>query len=262
MICALTAASNVRAADGLRYFESEGELAAALVKQLAPRRVVAFGEYHETTAGPRARSALSHFAEEFLPALRGKAHSIVIETWITDGRCGETEKQAVAKVEAAIERPQKTENEILALVEKARAAGMKPAILKLSCEEYLKIYPPGGEVDALALLGTVTAQLVKEIEAALTLTKKGPVLVNGGALHNDLRPPRELQQFTFGERFRKKLSYAEVDLYVPEIVEKDASVTSEKWFARWKAESRGRPALIARAPDSFVVMFAPTTAPR
>src|SRR5262249_28657690 len=155
------------------------------------------------------------------------------------------ETQAVAQVEKQIERPQKTEDEIVALVEKARASGVPPRILKLSCKEYEAIYPPSGEGDAVALLGTVTRQLEKQIDGALAEKKPGAVLVYGGALHNDLAPRAELAQFSFGPLYHdghdghKRLRYAEVDLYVPEIVAKDPSVVAEPWFARWKSESRG-----------------------
>jgi hypothetical protein len=84
-------------------------------------RVLAVGEQHQTTKTAKIPSAIKRFTEEFLPLLSSMgATDLVVETWISTGKCGEEEKQAVAEVEKTTERPKNTENEVMTLVLQAR----------------------------------------------------------------------------------------------------------------------------------------------
>ncbi|HNN97111.1 MAG TPA: hypothetical protein PKI03_32805, partial [Pseudomonadota bacterium] len=134
-------------------------------------RVVAFGEYHQTTAMAKKGapvSSLRRFSGELFGVLAPRASDIVLETWVTDGNCGSQETTAVAKVEKTTERPQTTENELVTLVKQAKSAGVQPHILRLSCDDYKSMLSADGQVDFEKLLGLLTTLLHKKISAIAT----------------------------------------------------------------------------------------------
>ncbi len=281
--------------------------------------VVAFGEYHQTNATAKKGapvSSLRRFSGELFGVLSPRASDIVLETWITDGNCGKQETTAVAKVEKTTERPQNTENELVTLVKQAKAAGVQPHILRLSCDDYKGILADDGQVDFEKLLGLLTSLLHKKISAIATarsrpaaapsaspaaVEKAGAsspapaspppaapttnpasaveaapaqpppaspaapastagklILVYGGGLHNDLQPRAELAAYTFGPKVmdEQKGRYLEVDLYVPEYIERDPSMVKEPWFALYKKRVRpGQTAVIRRQQGSYIIVF-------
>jgi hypothetical protein len=247
----------------VKFFSSPSEIVTEVMSHQP--RVVAFGEYHQVEGGSTVPSAVKRFSDQMLAVLAARASDLVVETWITEGKCGATETAAVAKVEETLQRPEATEDELVTLLRRAKSAGVRPHILTLSCAEYEDIQPKNGEVDYVKLLGVITAQLEKGIDAALqTAPREKTVLVYGGALHNDLFPKKELAAFSFAKSVRKKVAgkYLEVDLYVPEYIEHDKEISRERWFAEWrKAQTAhpGQPALVERGPLSYIVIFPITT---
>jgi hypothetical protein len=236
---------------------------AALSELLARRpRVVAFGEIHQTTASLRVPSSLKHFTDELLAVVAPNASDLVVETWVTEGKCGQTEKAVIADVHKTTQRPAQTEDEVVTLLTRAKAAGIKPHILSVSCREYQAIYQGKAGVDYDALLRMTSDKL--EAGVREVLAKPGArddqraVVVYGGALHNDLAPAPELAAYAFGESLSKTVGgkYLEVDLYVPEYVEKQKSLRAEAWYAAYRKAARpGQAVLIERSLDSYVIVF-------
>src|SRR5690349_14192543 len=62
----------------------------AMLAKVEPR-VLGVGEVHVVQGGPVVRSALARFTDD-MDLLKGRATDLVVETWVTDGRCGEEEK--------------------------------------------------------------------------------------------------------------------------------------------------------------------------
>jgi hypothetical protein len=247
--------------------KSYDSLAPILARILHARpRVIAFGEYHQTKDGPKAPSAISRFTGQMLDAFKSGASDLVVETWITKGDCGATEKKVVKQVETTTQRPEATEDEVVTLIKRAKTDGLQPHILELSCDEYRAIEPKDGEVDYEKLLGVITEKLRRAIIFALAMQAGGPprtVLVYGGALHNDLHPEAALAAYSFGPAIDRAVHrrYLEVDLYVPEYIEGDREITSQPWYARYLAAARpGRPTLVERGPRSYIIVF-PRQAP-
>jgi hypothetical protein len=100
----------------------------------------------------------------------------------------------------------------------------------------------------------------------LALAPRAPagklVCVYGGALHNDLRPVAALAPFTYGADMQRATAggYLEVDLYVPELIERDRDLRREPWFAEVKRLGRGeasraRTLLIRRGPGSYILLY-------
>jgi len=89
------------------------------------------------------------------------------------------------------------------------------------------------------------------------------VVVYGGALHNDLAPAEGMSAYTFGESLSKTVGgkYLEIDLYVPEYVEKQKTLKAEPWYRAYaKLARRGQAVLIERSLASYVIVF--PSAPR
>jgi hypothetical protein len=238
-------------------FDSES----AIFKQLLDEkpRVIAFGEYHESKGGAKARSAIARFTTELLAEVAPRASDLIVETWVAAGNCGKAETQAVAKVEEHIQRPETTESEVVTLLKRGKTLGLAPHILTVTCDEYKSIQPDGGDIDYIKMLSIITVGLKRQIDAAL---KKSPpekaVLVYGGALHNDLHPRAELRDFTFGPEVRDEVGgrYLEVDLYVPEFIETDKEIVKEPWYPIYKKRAKpGKPTLVKRGAGSYIVVF-------
>jgi len=95
--------------------------------------VVAFGELHQTVKTAGVRSSIARFTDEILPALAPRASHLIVETWVSRGSCGETEKQVTHEVDRATERPAQTENEIVRLLRRAKELGVAPHVLDVDC---------------------------------------------------------------------------------------------------------------------------------
>src|SRR5207237_1955598 len=79
----------------------------------------------------------------------------------------------------------------------------------------------------------------------------------GGAMHNDVFPRKELRDYSYAKPVQKRTKgrYLEVDLYVPEYIEKDEELTGEPWYPLVANQQPGRTALVRRAANSFIVVF-------
>lgn len=223
--------------------------------------VIAFGELHQTKATAKVRSALARFTDDILPVIAPRAAHIVVETWMSTGACGESERQVTEDVARTTERPAATEDEIVRLLRRAKEMGVAPHVLGIGCEEYKALAGGGQGVDYDKLL-TITAQhLERAIRQAAMLPRSGErplVIVYGGALHNDLHPDATLAKYSFGRAIHAFMrgAYREVDLYVPEMIETMPALAAEAWYPVWLQNRAGkRPLVIRRSPRSSVLIF-------
>jgi hypothetical protein len=248
-------------------------------------RVVAFGEYHQQKKTARIPSALRHFTREILPALHTVgATDLVVETWITTGSCGEVERKAVARVDKATQRPASTENEVVTLLRQAKESGIEPRILQVACKDYQAVFA-SSRLDYDRLLRLTRDQLETQIRAALQRPSSRLVVSYGGAIHNDLRPsndltwepskgshalprryaageagglPTRLAPYAFGDVIARAVDgkYLEIDLYVPEYIEKDASIRREPWYQQYLRAYRPKLVVVVpRGPGSYALIF-------
>jgi hypothetical protein len=257
LICCMLLASAARAEEVKLFDTPEAALAAALHDK---PRVIAVGEYHQIKGGANVPSALTRFRTQLLPTVAPLAGDLVVETWVTAGKCGKTEEKVATQVQETTKRPETTEDEIVTLLKAGKAAGLRPHILTIDCKEYQALLPKeDGKIDYEALLATVTRHLKLEALAALKAGRS--VVVYGGALHNDVYPRKELKAYNFARDLTKASSgrYREVDLYVPEYVESDAEITGAPWWPTVEKRPPDKTALVVRGPSSFIVVF-PRTA--
>lgn len=259
LLALLLLASSAEAAP--EVVETFPDAFAALRDLLGKRRVIAFGELHEIAGKSDARSSLARFHTELLGPLLPFASDLIVETWVTTGSCGETEKKVVAEVENSTQRPATTENEIITVLKQAKAGGVAPHMLEIDCHDYAALTDAKtGEVDYEKLLSLVTRGLERQMNAALARSPKSDkaVLVYGGALHNDVFPRRELAAYSFARTMTKRTRgrYLEIDLYVPEYIEHDDRLTAEAWYGRYqRAAQPGRVVRVRRSDDSYIFVF-------
>lgn len=232
----------------------------ALLPLIPNRAVLAFGEFHEIEGKGKAISALVHFRDELLPALLPQLSDLVVETWVTTGRCGTAETSAVAQVQETTQRPETTENEIVTLLRRAKEGGTRPHVLEIDCHDYASLTDSStSQIDYVKLLGLVTRALERTTVAALSHAAPGrAVAIYGGALHNDVFPRKELAAFSFAKAMKRKTKgrYLEVDLYVPEYIEHDDFITQQPWYRRYvKALQPGQIARVRRNADSYILVF-------
>jgi hypothetical protein len=224
--------------------------------------VVAFGEVHQDEASKATRSALARFADDVLPALAPRASHLIVETWMATGACGKAETRVTKDIARTTERPPETESEIVRLIRHAKEGGVEPHVLAVTCNEYATLTGARGKgVDYDRLLKLTERHLETAIRQALLLrrTPERPlVLVYGGALHNDLHPAGALAPYAFGPAIFAAThgDYREIDLYVPEFVERIASMRAEPWYGAWRAlDAPASTVVIPRSARSTIVVF-------
>ena len=254
-----------------RFDTPAAAIATALDETRIAGGVVAFGELHQTLATAGVPSALHRFTEQIFPGLAARFSQLVVETWMTTGRCGEAEKAVTADVEKTTERPAQTETEIETLLRVAHDSGVQPRILSIGCADY-QAMRAGGGVDYDRTLRVTAGALDTAIgralrAAALAAKTTGPrlVAVYGGALHNDLRPDPELAPYSFAPAVLQATlgHYIEIDLVVPEYAQTSEAAKAQPWWRAYRAARRGgATVLVRRDARSFVVVFPGTTSRR
>ena len=236
---------------------------AAFAKLLERQPVVlGLGEYHEVQGMPKVKSALKRFTEGMLPQLKGRASALVVETWITTGRCGEVEKKAVEEVQKVTKRPVTTEDEVTTMLTRSYELGIENHILTLTCDEYASMVGADGELDgekSLLMVRRKVQEKADELrERGLAGVAGKPLVLYGGAFHNDLYPAEGTEDFSFGPALQKSVGagYLELDLLVPEYVEKDEDLAKASWFRpAMKLSAAGKTVLVEPRPGSLVLIF-------
>lgn len=229
---------------------------ARMLEQVTPR-VLGVGEVHLVAGGPQVKSALARFSDDMLAGLGGRASDLVVETWVTDGKCGVVEKQVTADVRTTTERPPETENEIGRLLRRARELHIRPHVMTMPCKAYQKVRSKSGEVDYDKLLQLIGGELHRNVRAVLDARKEAAVVVYGGSLHNDREPNEGVAAYSYGAKLAAELGsgYVELDLYVPELVENDELLKAEPWFPLLARTAGGKVVLVERGPGSYILLL-------
>lgn len=261
---ALLATMVVGATDGgITAFGSPQD-AFAHVLALHPQ-ILGVGEYHELKGAPKVPSAIRHFMNEALPVLDGGATSLIVETWMLNGRCGQVEKQAAQAVEKTTKRPKETEDEVTTMMGRAYDLGLKNHTLLINCDDYKSMLDKDGELDAeqsLLLMRRKVEEKAMQVRDEEEGGLPGKMLIlYGGALHNDLTPTADDAPYTFGQSLQKETrgGYLELDLLVPEYVDTDEELLKFPWFSPALAlAKKGKTVLIQPSPGVNVIVFAYT----
>lgn len=230
--------------------------------------VLALGETHAQKGSENVTSTTKHFTDGFLPLLKDKASSLVLELWVADGSCGKKKEATVKKQQAEVTKSQSSENqnEFVALGQKSRELGVIPFVLKPTCDEYDAIQKAGDDA-VFEMLKMITRHMRDKTEKLLVETeKKSPgkmVVTYGGAMHNDLAPREGRQEWSYAAALVKasKERYVELDLIVPEFVGATESWKAMPWYPVFeKLEDPKKAWLVEVAPSSYALIF-PRQAP-
>ncbi len=205
-------------------------------------RVLAIGEAHAQSDGPKAASSTRRFMDGLLPHLAPRASDLVIELWVASGECGKVE-QKVKQQQSAVTAPQAAtnQNDFLELGHRAKALGIMPHALVPSCEQYQKI-AGAGAADIEEMLTMIKGVTQHDIEQLLT--QRAPerlVVAYGGAMHNDLVPREGRADFSFGPALASATGghYVEVDLVIPEQIKDSEAWRSLPWYSHYSREKAG-----------------------
>jgi hypothetical protein len=226
-------------------------------------RVLAVGEAHAQSDGPKVASATRRFMDGLLPHLAPRASDLVIELWLANGSCGKVEQQ-VKQQQGEVTAPQAAtnQNEFVELGHRAKALGVMPHALVPSCEQYQKIAGAGADdiEEMLTMIKTVTARDVQQL-----LLERSPerlIVAYGGAMHNDLAPREGRAAFSFGPELAEAThgAYVELDLIIPEQIKETDAWRSLPWYAHYSRETAGSDAiLLSWAPHAYALVFPPET---
>jgi len=230
-------------------------------------QVLGIGESHAPKGIEGVHSAARRFGELLLPALCGRAHSIVLELWLPRNDCGDKRVEQVKKAQEPVTRTQAKSNQddYVTLGHVAKRLGIMPSALVPTCDEYQSILDagPDGVDRMLELVGSRTGEKVVEELQKSANQGEGPIVVAyGGALHNDAEPDSAHARYSYGPRLLEQTrgKYIELDLIVPEFVKDTDIWTRQPWYSAFKkAREPSKTKLYQFAPHSFALVFAATT---
>jgi hypothetical protein len=221
--------------------------------------VLAVGETH-APKDATVPSTTKRFTDAMLPKLQGRATDLVLELWVANGKCGQQEKQ-VQKQQKDVTATQAdtNQNEFVVLGTAAKKVGIEPHVLVPGCDEYARILDAGaGDVDAmLSMIARLTA---RDLGALLAKRKEGDsmLVAYGGAMHNDARPRKGREAWSFGPQMNDatKGRYVELDLIVPEYVKDTDAWKAQPWYPHWDREKHGKKAVLFQpGPGAYALVF-------
>lgn len=225
-------------------------------------RILAIGEAHAQRGTPGIHSSTRRFAEQLLPLLAGKAKHIVIELLLANCSSKTVERTHQTQAPVTEQQAKSNQNEFLTLGKVAQRLGIEPQALAPACSEYDSANAAGE--DAVARLLTLVArQTQSSVEALLAKpeTSGEPIVVYGGALHNDLVPRPGQESWSFGPQLSTASGgrYVELDLIVPEFVKDTEAWRALPWFRAFDREHLSRETLLYRpAANSYALIFPKT----
>jgi hypothetical protein len=228
-------------------------------------RVIGFGELHMRTDRAQVKSTLARFTADALPVLADKLSDLVIETWIVEPNCGSAAVEATAKVEITMRRPAETKSDIAILADAARKASIQPHAMRLTCDDYARIAPPGKEVQPEAVLDLTTRELGRIATEAVVhrdreVAHRPWIAVYGGAVHPARFPDPGVAEWSYAAAVDKATDerFVEIDLIVPELAEPDPVSQKQPWFSLVRAAD-ARVRVWRRGERSFVVVLPRST---
>lgn len=226
--------------------------------------ILALGESHAQKNDPPAQSTTARFTELLLPKLQGKASSLVLELWVTDGACGKQKEKQVAEKQKEVTKGQAetNQNEFVTLGQKSKSLDIVPFILKPTCEQYEKVRA-AGDSWIFEMLSVITLNMREKGRALFQETaKKKPgqmVILYGGAMHNDRAPKEGREGWSYAKDLDELAQgrYVELDMIVPEFIKDNDSWRALPWFSAYDRDKLGgSTVLITMGPRSYALVFA------
>jgi len=230
-------------------------------------KIIGFGEAHEEYfhLSPSPRPLSARF-QEILPLLRrGEDHLIVERSpdprLICNGHVPPEERLNII-----FRTPRWDLNRWMATLHVAQGAGYFPHLLDYDCGDrrHLLRLEPDSYLKGPTLITAHAKNKVLEIEGARK--SAGITMYYGGAIHNDMFPYSGWEHWSFGSAFTKSSGgrYLEIDLYVPEIMEKMVEQrdqlwllsNDDRWYEIYQREGEKAPVfLFQRSENSYILVL-------
>ncbi len=244
-----------------RQYDSLGEAFQAIL--LTRPRLLAVGEAH-AQKGTTVPSSAKHFTDEVLPLLAGRASDLLVELMNPPAGCGETTDVVRQKQEVVTRSQAPTDQgEYVAMGERARALGVIPDLLRPTCAD-LEAVKGAGDDAVSASLAMIARLTTTQAERMLERAAKTPrdadkmVVTYGGAIHNDLAPPRERAAWSFAPALDAATGgrLVAVELFIPELIEDTDNWRQRAFYAHYDRAKMGSKTTVFRDGRTFVVIVA------
>lgn len=199
-----------------------------------PPTILAVGETHALAGTEGLQSTTARFREQLLPRLAAY-RALVVEALIPPSGCKQREEQVRQETKQVTEnQAQANQDEFLELANRAKAQGMTPYPLRLSCEDLATITT--SEQGPIETSMQLIAHKTAERAAALIAAGGKPLLLYGGALHNDVHPLPGRERWSYAAQVGQLQSdsvpvrYVELDVITREFVAARKPWTELPWY--------------------------------
>lgn len=227
--------------------------------------VLAIGEAHAQKGSEAIASSAKRFTLELLPELKANASDLLVELMAPPSGCKQKTEEVRTKQKVVTEhQAENDQGEYVAMGTAAKKLGIVPDLLRPSCAD-LDAINKAGEEAVLVSLETI-ARLTREQAKALLVRNQdrgGEALVvtYGGAMHNDIDPPKDKRTWSYGPDLSAaaKGRYVELDMFVPEFIASTDAWKKFAWYEHFdKSAHPAQVTLFHPAPQSYVMIFAAT----
>lgn len=215
---------------------------------------------HARTDRAHVTSALARFTDA-LPAFGDRVSDLIVETWLPPGNCQKEAEHAAKEIAKETKRPVETKSEVALLAEAARAKGVQPHAMRVTCDDFAKLTKAKPDDQLLMMLTLTKRELARIASEAVAHRDREPghrpwIALYGGALHNDRFPAKALAEYSYAPDADAATHdhFVEIDLIVPELAEADDHAHAEPWFAVAHAAD-ARVHVWKRGERSFVIIL-------
>ena len=248
-----------------RQFDS---LAEAFESTLVGKpRLIAVGEAH-AQRGTTVPSSARRFTEQVLPKLAGRASDLLVELMNPPSGCAPTTEVVRQKQEVVTRAQAPTDQgEYVAMGERARQLAIVPDLLRPSCADLDGVKAAGDDavVASLAMIARLTREQAKKL---LDRDAKAPgdadkmVVTYGGAIHNDLDPPKERSAWSFAPDLDAYTQgrFVAVESFVPELIDDSDTWKRRSFYAPYvamRAAHQDAKTTVFRDGKTFVIVLPP-----
>jgi hypothetical protein len=249
---------------GCRLFDTPADAFRAILA--TKPLVIAVGEAHAQKGTEAIPSSAKRFTGELLPLLEGRASDLLVELMAPPAGCKKTAEVVATKQKVVTEKQtDSAQSEYVIMGDEAKKHGLVPDLLRPTCADLDAIDKAGDDAIG-ASLGTIARLTKIKVGELLDRNAKAGadriVATYGGAMHNDLTPPPERAQWSFGPDLaaHAKGRYVEIDLFVPEFILETETWKKLEWYPHFnRAAHPDKTTLFNPHPGSYVLIF-PRTA--
>ncbi len=224
--------------------------------------LVAVGEAH-AQKGTTVPSSAKHFTEHVLPTLKGRASDILVELMNPPEGCAKTTEVVRQKQEVVTRSQAKTDQgEYVALGERARALGIVPDLLRPTCADMDAVKAAGEDavtasLELIARLSETQATRLLARDAHTAGEEDKMVLIYGGAIHNDLHPPKERASWSFAPALDAYTHgrFVAVEIFIPELFDDSDSWKARSFYKHYDPVRMGGKTTVFRDEKTFVIVL-------